>query len=511
MNNNSRLYNAICNVGIGGVLQFLALILTFFSRTLFVEYLGIEYLSLDGLFANILTILNFSELGIGSAIIYSLYKPIAEGDKRKVIALMHLFRNAYRFIILAIIILGVSVMPMLKYIVSDIPDVKEDLSFIYSLFLINTILTYVWGYKKSFLVANQENYRVQLIYHCVHAIQITIQIAVLYFTHNYILYLLILMIGTISNNIISTLYVNYKYPWLSSFINSKLDKAEKKGIFSNIKAIAMYKFGAVMLNGTNNIIISVCIKTTLVGLCSNYFLIINSINMVINQALSGLMASIGNFSVKATPSENRSIFQKLDFFTFWLISYICIGLCAYTNALIEIWLGSSYIMEDYVLYILIASFYVMIMNSIPSTFRYALGLFEKAKYFPLLASIINITTGSILSFYCGIIGVFIGNIVSRFTCYTLVDASIVFRKVFEDKLREYYLTYFLRILFCIAVISLCVIARNWGYVGEPKTIHSLIIHTITYTLLYNILFIFIFWKSAGMKYLFVLIKKHCHL
>ena len=172
MNNTSRTKNTIKNVGIGSALQIFAFLLSFITRSIFLKLLGIEYLSIDGLFANILTILNFTELGIGSAIMYSLYKPIVENNYVKIGALMNLYRRAYCYIACTIFVIGILVIPFLPYIVNDVPQVQEELSLLYFLFLLNTICTYIYGYKKSLLIADQKNYVVLVIYQLVHTFQI---------------------------------------------------------------------------------------------------------------------------------------------------------------------------------------------------------------------------------------------------------------------------------------------------------------------------------------------------
>ena len=175
MSKNSRVQNAVKNVGVAGAMQVITILLNFVSRTAFIETLGNDYLSCDGLFTNILTVLSFSELGIGSAIIFSLYKPIANDDKIKIGKLMNLFASAYRYIALAISTLGVVLIPFLKYLIKDVPNIKEDIELLYILFLANTVSSYIFGYKRSFLIANQENYIVILIQQGMHVIKIVAQ------------------------------------------------------------------------------------------------------------------------------------------------------------------------------------------------------------------------------------------------------------------------------------------------------------------------------------------------
>lgn len=500
MNKNSRTANSIKNVGVGTFLQLFALILSFITRSIFVKLLGIEYLSVDGLFSNILTLLNFTELGIGSAIIFSLYKPIAEQDYTKIGALMNLFRTAYRYIAITILGIGILIIPLLDIIITDVPEVKESMTLLYSFFLINSVCSYVYGYKKSLLIADQKNYIVLTIYQCIHTIQILSQILILYFTHNYILFLSVMIVCTLLNNIITTLYVNRRYGWLDLKINEKLESEDKKTIFSNVKAIIFYKLGSVVLNGTNNLVISTVIKTTLVGFCANYTLIINALSTVLNQGMSGLMASIGNYNVKANPIENECVFKQLDFMLFWVMSFICVALCCFVNEFILLWLGSAYILDNIFVWVLTLSFYVLMINAIPSSFRMAMGLFQKAKFYPMIAALINLVLSVLFARWIGLIGVFIANILTRLVCYTIVDTNLIYRYGFKMSCITYYIKYIGRLLFMFVVYvffaKILLLIESSGWIG-------LFAKITLFTALYNLLFVLLFWKNES----FILVRR----
>lgn len=493
MNNTSRIKSSVKNVGIGSALQIFALLLSFITRSIFLKLLGIEYLSVDGLFGNILTILNFTELGIGGAIMYSLYKPIAENDYEKIGALMNLFRQAYRYIACTILVLGLCVIPFLTSIIKDVPQVQESLSLLYVLFLLNTVCTYIYGYKKSLLIADQKNYVVLIIYQIVHTCQIAMQIVILFISHNYILYLLILICCTLANNIICTNYVNKKYNWLQQYLGNKITKGERKAIFSNIKSIAFYKFGAVILNGTNNIVISAFIKTTLVGFCSNYMLVINSITTIINQGMSGLMASVGNYNVKASNEENEKIFEQLDFIMFTFLSFICVGLCFFLNDFIVLWLGNNYVLSDGFVFTLVLSFYVLMINAIPSTFRVAMGMFKKARFFSFAAAIINLVLSIVFAKLFGLLGVFCANIIARFLCYTMVDATLLYTNKFNKSILTYIKTYLMRIAYCMLVLGTTMALDLFTKNLTSEIVHIILIKPIIFILTFIITYL-LFWS-----------------
>lgn len=505
MKHNSRINNAIKNVGIAGTLQVLTLLLSFVSRTFFVKLLGNDYLSCDGLFTNILTILSFSELGIGSAIIFSLYKPIAEDDYIQIGKLMHMFRTSYRYIALFISIVGLSIIPFLSYLVKDVPDVKENISVIYCLFLANTVASYIFGYKRSFLIANQENYIVLLIQQVFNVIKTILQVAFLYFTRNYIVYLLITIICTLLTNIISTIITDKKYPFIKKYKNERLTSEERKPIFSNISSILQYKLGSVILNGTDNIIISLFLKTSYVGICSNYNMIINAVSVIVNQAANGLQATIGNFNVTSNKEERYRIFKQLYFITFWLFGFFSISLAnLLTPFITDVWLGKNYSLKYEVVIALSLSFFVNAINIIPSMFRTSLGYFKEAKMCPIIASILNIVLSIILAKIMGLSGVFFATAISRFFTFNIIDPYYVFKRGFGMNAWVYFKRFFVYFGILIANYYLTYLCVNCIKISG---LFGFLLKLLVNVIVCNLIFIIIFFKTDLFKETILLIKK----
>ena len=500
----SRVKNTIKNVGIGSVLQVFTILLSFVSRTFFVRLLGNDYLSCDGLFTNILTILSFSELGIGSAIIYSLYKPIATGDREQIGKLMNLFATAYRFIAGFILVAGLCVVPFLKWIITDVPDVQEDLSVLYILFLLNSVASYVFGYKRSYLIANQKNYIVLLIQHGINALRIIVQIILLYITKDYILFIVTMILATLINNIVSTYITNKRYPWINDYIHQKLTKEERKPIFSNIRSIVHYKAGSVILNGTDNILISVTLQTAFVGLYSNYYLIISAVNAVINQASSGMVASIGNYNVSSSKEDNIIIFKKLYFISFWLFGLVSIILAVLLTPFVAgIWLGDAYKLDYSVVIALVLVFYIGSINIIPSMYRTTMGFFKEARNCPILAAVINIVLSVILAKLIGLPGIFFATAIAKLVTYNIIDPYLIFKKGFSLKFSE-FLKLFGRnsIILIIGYVSTYFAANLIHLDG----ILGLIVKFLLCIVIVNAVFIIAFSRNEIFKELLVMLK-----
>lgn len=489
---NNRTINTAKNLSIGAGTQILSLLLSFGIRTAFVVTLGIEYLSVNGLFANILTLLSFTELGIGSAINYSLYKPFAEDDREQIGKLTNLLKRAYNYIAIIILILGLCVVPFLKYIITDVPNIKENIPFLYILFLLNTVVSYVYGYKKSVLIADQKNYIVISIYTVLNTVMIFVQIGILYFLRSFTLFLIAMIIFTLLNNIIATLYVNRKYPWIKDVEKLQLEKNEILPIFQNIKNIVIYKLGSVLLNGSSSIIISGLIKTTLVGLCSNYSMIISSVTTIINQGVAGIAASIGNYNVTATKSDNEKVFQQLSLLSFWAIGVVSLGMACLLTPFVRIWLGEKYLLDDYVVILLVLGFYMLMINSIPSSYRTAMGFFKEARLAPLLAAFLNIVLGVIGAKLWGLLGVFGATVLARLLTYCIIDPYIVYRKGFDKSPFIYYA----RFICWIIILSISYLISDY-LISTIKVVgmKGLIVSSIISIVIFNIIFFICYWRN----------------
>lgn len=479
MKESSRTANTFKNMVISLILYAISYVAVFISRTFFVRILGNDYLSISGLFTNVITLVSFTELGLGSASVFCLYQPIADKDYIKIRSLLSFFGNLYKGVALITLVLGGILIPFLPYLVD-----MEDMSFthhylivVYMLFIINTSASYIFVQKKLFLTADQKNYIANTIQQTVHIIQLVIQTLFLVFTHNYIGYLIIQIICTIITNVVISKYVERKYRELLSSKNIyPIEKNEKKNIAQNIGSIFFYKIGAVILNGTDNIIVSVFVKTIFVGLCSNYTLVINAINSVIMQCFNGIGASIGNHTINAAKEEQEKVFCQLDIFCVVVYSFCSVCLAVLLNRLIFNWFGKDYLLSQVTVLSLVLAFYVTGVNQIPSLYRTSLGLFKNARFFPLLAAISNIVLSIILSKVMGLSGVFWATSIVRFLFFTLVDSRLTYVKGFEMSPIKYYVKYLYRVI--VLVVTYFLVENILKLISiSSMSIGELILHT----------------------------------
>ena len=437
----TRTQNVMRNMWVGTMFQVLSLRLGFINRTIFIKILGAEYLGLNSLFTNILTILSFAELGIGNAIIFSMYKPLSIGDQQKLKKLTNFYKQTYFKIGAIMLIVGLSITPFVPRIIESVPKISESIYLIYAIFVVDSAASYFFSYRTCIITADQKNYIIITYTHIFKIAQMVLQLTILYFTHNYMLYLILQIINTI----ITQVFLSYKskkmYPYLKNVTDEHLEITEKKNILSNVKTLFIYKFGSVILNGTDSIIISKELGLTVLGLYSNYLLIINALAQIISQILNAFTSSIGNLIAQKNEKKDKSVFFQLFYFTIYI--YAICGCCLYLlfNDFISIWLGTDYLLSNFVVAMIVLHLCVNGIQFAAFTFRNASGEFNHYKYSPICASILNIVLSIYFAKIMGLGGIFLATTISRLTTATWIDPVIVFKNTFHSNVKEYFIKY----------------------------------------------------------------------
>lgn len=480
------------NLLIGSGTQVIFLLLSFVNRTVFIYFLGKEYLGLDALFTNILMVLSFAELGIGNAIIFSLYRSMVDKNKARIKAIMALYAKAYRIIGLTVFIVGLLIMPFLNLFIKNPPNIPENLYIIYFLFLLNTAISYMLSYKKAVFSADQKEYVINVSQQIFFFIQSAIQLGYLYVTHDYIGFVLIQVIGTFGLNVFLSLYANKKYTFLKGKTTEKLAKSEVKTIFQNVKALAMYKFGSIIMNGTDSIIIAAFLGLGIVGIYSNYLLIIAAVVTVLSRALNSITGSIGHLNTSDDTAKKEQVFKQLFFIVSWIYFVLAILLFNIINPFISLWIGDSFLLGTGTVLAIVASFYVNGMQFASYTYRTTMGLFRQGRYVPIAMAVLNIILSIIGAIYFGLIGIIIATIISRLVTTTIIDPYLVYRFGFQKKVRSYFKMYLTYTSITALTFAASIPVMNWIYQGTWLT---LILCAAVLFLLLNLTYLAIFYKK----------------
>ena len=507
MKQRSRTENSIINSALSIVTQVLPVVINFAVKTVFIKMLSDEYLGVNGLFTNIITMLSLADLGIGIAIPYSLYKPLANKDEHKINVLMNFYKKVYTIIGIAVLLIGLSLTPFLGLIIKDIPKNVPHLSLIYILFVIHSASSYFFVYKKFLIDSDQKGYITSRIIFTFSTLLSIIQIILLVTTKNYILFLLSSIILVIIQNIYISSKANKLYPFIKNKTDEKLEKEDMEGIKKNVSSLFIYKVGTVIMNGTDNIIISKFIGLIIVGFYSNYVLIINSITTVLNQIFNAITSSIGNLVVTTNKKRSKEVYDNLNFANFWLYALFGVCIIVLINPFINVWIGKKYVMGFSIVFLLVLNFYVLGMQSVTNSFRNAYGLFWIAKYRPIIMVIINIVISVVLVQFIGIEGVLIGTLISRLVTTAWLDPYIVHKYGFEISPKSYYIDY---LKYLVIFIAISIILNYFVSMVAINNIFILILIAILVVISVNVILVLLFFKTSEFNYFYDKIKKIRH-
>lgn len=446
---SSRTKNSIRNIIFSFGYQVLVLILGFVNRTVFINVLGVNYLGISGLFSDILSMLSLADLGFGVALTYSMYKPLAENDYKRLAGLTNLYRKVYRIIALAVTIIGLALIPFLKYLVHlscPIPHLK----LYYVLFLANTVASYLVVYKTSILTADQKEYILNKYRSIFSFLQTIFMTLFLWLTHNYTVYLCVQVFFTYAVNFYCSHVAEKQYPFIKRKV--ELPFKEVKEIFRNLYSVFLYKISGVMLNATDNTLISVLVNTTMVGYYSNYSMIITNATNLINTLFYSLTASLGNLVVKENAERRYHVFQMMQSISI-ILSTICI--CGFTFLIqdfIRIWLGKSFILDYPILIAIIINFYLSIVLLPVWVYREATGLYKQTKYIMIFTALINLALSIWWGKKWGVAGILFASAVARITTYVWYEPILLFKEYFGVSSWIYFKGIIISILFTLGLM-----------------------------------------------------------
>lgn len=473
------------------------------AQSIFLRILDVEYLGLNGLFSNIISMLAIVELGIGSAIIYNLYKPLSENNTDLVKSLMNFYKKSYHIIGLIVFGIGIVIMPFLTFFIKEV-NVAVNIYIVYFLFLIDTLFSYFLSYKRSLLQADQKNYIINRTHIIYLILMNSAQLIMLYFTKNYYLYLGVKILFRILENLVITIIVNHKYPYIKDNNICDLEKDIKNDIFTKIKALFFHKIGSFVVVGTDNIVISKFLGVVAVGLYSNYYLIINAVQTLFSQMLYGVSASVGHLLVENNVKKSYEVFNKLRFINFWIATISGVCICVIIQAFVSIWLGGNYLLSYSVVIVLSINLFLKLMTCSFSIYKESAGIFKEDRFIPIIESIINIVVSVILVKIIGIAGVFIGTIVSSLTYFLYSYPRFIYKGIFKRNYIQYIKENgkYLIIFFIILAISIFV-----SIVFEHTNLYiNFIIKCLIGFIIPNLMIVLLYRKKDEFKFVISVIK-----
>lgn len=429
MNEKSRSSNAIKNIIVVILCQVATFAFSFVTRTIFINLLGDEYNGLTSFFQNVVSMLSFTELGVGTAIIYALYKPIADNDIEKLKSLMGFYKNVYRLLAVIILSLGLLVTPTLKFFLkTDVPLGNVSLYFL--IYLGNTAVSYLFVYKSSILNADQRNRIVKLISTIFLILRHLIEIVILLLTHSFVAYLIVQLICTILNNLTVSIVADKYYPWLKEK-TQKLDNKEKKKIFDDVKSMFIYRVGGILLNHSASLIMSRIVGVVILGFYSNYNLFIGAATTFLELIFHALVGGLGNLNSSNNTKSSEKVLRECNFMAFFLYTICAVGMFVLLDDVILIWLGPERILGKAVCFALVANLYVYGMLQGVMSYRTTTDLFRITKYIILVTCALNIGLSICMGLKWGLFGILVATSIARLVSNFWYEPLMLYKKIFN--------------------------------------------------------------------------------
>lgn len=480
MRTRYTLINMVVNVG--G--QLMNQVLLFISRMVFIHYLSAAYLGVNGLFTDVLGILNLAELGVGTAMIYSLYEPAAKNDEHRLAQLMNLYRLLYRIVAVVVLLVGLALMPFLGFFIKDSSGI-EHLRLVYLMYVANSVCSYLLSYKNSIYLAYQKAYVRNLWAQLCDAVKTLFQIVLIVLTGNFILYLAVQFVMQFIPNIIVSVKVDKEFPYLKEC--RELPEKEKfHGILRNVGAMSFHKLGTVIVRNTDSLLMSSFVGLLSVGIYSNYKLVLSGINNLMDKFSNAFTGSLGNLGAIEDETRVYSIYRELDLLFFVIYAYWTAGLFALFNAFITLCFGAEYCFSTATVAVLVTEFYVSGQRKVNLLFREAKGLFWYDRYKPLFESAINLAASLLLVQKFGVAGILGGTVISTVTTCLWMEPYILMRygirEDWQGKLKDYFVRYAERVA---VVAALAAVSYGWVSFCPAKNIGWFLLDGVLYTLLFG--------------------------
>ena len=495
-----RVNSATRNIKFGYIGQIATALVSFILRKLFIIYLDETLLGVNSLYGNVLSILNMAELGIGTALNFSLYGPVARGETEKIKSYMQLYRKAYYIIAMVVAAIGLLLTPFLEFLVKNPGNITtRELYLYYFIFLFNTVSSYFVAYKYSLVNAEQKNYIQTNVITITKIITVSIQMIVVVVTRNFFLFLITDAVVQLIQKIFVSRFLDNMYPYLKDKNVEKLSKAESDEVWSKTKALVFHKVGDVARLQTDALIISSLIEVAMAGVVDNYNMVISTVSNFVNIIFNSVISSFGNLIATESKEKQFGMFKVYRFFASWIYGFSCVGFMVLLTPLVRIWLGDDWILVPAAVYCILIDYYFKGDRIVLSNYKTAAGVFEQDKYLALIQGAVNL----ILSIWLvqtplGITGVYIGTIVSGLIA-NITKPVIIYKACFDMSAGSYFVDsckYLASLIFvlvvCNYISSIILVNLNIG---------TFPLMAVIITVIFNGVYVVLYGRTEEFKYL----------
>lgn len=494
----NRKRNVISGTVFGIILKIIQIVFQFIIRTIFIKFLGAEYLGLNSLFSAILQILNLAELGVSSALVFSMYRPIAENNSEMICQLMNLYKRYYRIIGLAVLVAGIILVPFLPYLINGSVPQDINLYVIYAMNLAATVLSYwLFAYRNSLFVAHQRNDIISIISIAINICQYALQAIVLLVLKNYYVFLFIMIFSQIANNVITAIFSKRFYPEYNP--HGEILNSEKKQITLKVRDLFTSKIGGVINNSADSIVISSLLGLELLAIYQNYYYIISSLMAMFSIFFAACTAGVGNSLIVNSIEQNRKLLYNINHVVFIAINFCCACFVSVCQIFMDLWVGEQYTLDF--CYVILFAVY-LIAEEAPRTlivFKDAGGIWRHDRFRPLIAAIVNLCLNLILTRFIGLYGIILSTISAlSFVAYPWLIININ-NRLFKINIKRYLLR------LSLYLITICTSCAASYYVNRfvilPSTVATMVLRIIISGIISTSLFRIVFCKTEENKYI----------
>ena len=458
-----RTRNAARNVVFDGTLEIVNMLFPFVIRSVMLHFLGTEYLGLNGLFKSILSFLNLAELGVGSAMVFSMYKPIAEDDTKTICALLRLYRTIYRIIGLIIAAVGLLLMPVLQSLIKGDLPAGMNLYILFLMNLGNTVMTYwLFAYKSSLLQAHQRRDVISKVGLILRMAEYTLKILILVFTRNYYLYLLVQLLCQLAVNVMTAVCATKMYPQYVP--GGKLPKEKTVDIFRRVRDLFTSKLSATVFDAADTLVISAFMGLTVLALYQNYYFVITALRMLLVVLLNACMAGVGNKLVMESKEANYRDLEKISFLFLWILGVSSSMLLCMYQPFIHIWMGEDNMLAVGLVFCFVIYYYSMGSNKLINMFKDAAGIWRVDRWRPLTAALVNLSLNLITVRWLGLYGVLLSSVFS----IVIIQIPWLFHNLFREVFPRECMGKYIRLFCGLTAVALISCGASWFICGMFK-------------------------------------------
>lgn len=491
-----RFINSLRNSALAFVGQIITILLGFVVRWLFIHNLGQDYLGVNSVMESMITILSMTELGIGASIAFALFQPIDDGDEKRIASIMNFYRNTYYIIGVITAVMGPLLLPFMRFFTKEAVDVNG-LNIIYILFLLNTVLSYFFAYKRTLINAYQESYINSVTEDLFALVKYVLQAFVLVYFKSYISYLVISIVCALLTNIVISYNCDKKHPFIKKYKNEKLSAEDKKLIKTSVVSLIYQKIGAKIVTGTDNLLISYA-KLTLMGIYSNYAMVVSIVSRVVYNVLRSVMGSMGSLMVQKNKYHKNNVFNEFSFANFCFYFLFAIGFSGCLERFILLWAGKDWLLSPLVTFVVILNFFLMGMRQPYIVVIEVAGLFNKLRLKAVGEVVVNLVVSFLflIVFDMGIYGVLFGTTVSMVSICIWWEILVVYKEAIKLSPKH---NIFQFVGYLIVAAVGCFAAYYVSGMIKFEGILGLFISGVCSVLIYGIIILVVYSRTAEFK------------